>query len=52
MATNTNANIAINIGNDTTEATLIGLRVYNDHSRTQQLAQEINGSTGVSPNNN
>jgi hypothetical protein len=51
MTSNVNANITINVGAPSTEASLLGLSVYNDHGRTQQIAQEISGSTGVNPTN-
>jgi hypothetical protein len=51
MTSNINANITINVGAPSTEASLIGLSIYNDHGRTQQVSQEISGSTGVNPSN-
>lgn len=51
MTSNINANISINIGAPSTQATLLGLNIYNDYAKTQQISQEISGSTGVTPSN-
>lgn len=52
MTTNIGANININVGGISTEQTLFQVNIYNSHSKTQQISNEINGSTGVTPHNN
>lgn len=52
MISNTTANITVNVGTPSNQTTLLSVQIYNDHGRTAQLSQEINGSTGITPNCN
>ncbi len=49
---NINAKINITVGNVSAEKVLFEINLYNSHSKTQKISQEISGSTGVQPNNN
>ena len=52
MISNVTANINIIVGHQSNPNTLLAFKVYNNHSKTQQIKSQIAGTSGVTPNQN
>lgn len=52
MNTNITANVIVQVGEVTSEKTLVSFTVHSNQAQTQQVKQKINATTGVNPDSN